>query len=383
VSTPSHLDSDWAFIERLLPPSWRSLAESNGVRLDPRPEFGGKVQDLSVLLRLILHHVCTASSLEVTTSLAAALGIIDISPVALHKWMKKAGDWLAAIVTEMTDATTRFAADRWAGLEIIAADATTVQRPGAKTATARIHTALRIADLRSIAIHVTGVDVGETLRNFEVRERQLWLLDRGYCNANSVAHAVQHGAHVLTRFCIGPMPLFDAKGHAVDARALMRRSKKIGETKEHEVFVRSELGFIRGRLLITRLPKDAVDKARHRLVKERGKKHVTADANEQAAFVMLFTTVPERSLSTVQIAELYRLRWQVELDVKRDKSIGGLDKLPNFRPDTIHTWLCAMMLGRQLGQRLATTSEPFPPSIVGHYALSAPLSALAHREIRS
>lgn len=355
-------------IERRLPERWRALAAQNGVKLDAYPELGSKMRDLAVLLRLILHHVCTGSSLEVTTSFASALGLIDISAVALHKWMRKSGQWLAAIVSEMVGTTAQFASDAWAGFEVIAADATTVQKPGAKQTTARVHYALRLADLCAVAIRVTGAEVGETLRNFAVRARQLWLLDRGYCNANNIAYAVEHQAHVLIRFCVGPLPIFDKDGAEIDARALMLKSKKVGQIADHAVYVRSDKKLIPCRLLVSRLPTLAVEKALRRLVKERGKKHVTKDAKQQAAYVMIITTIMSSVLSCEQLMTLYRLRWQIELNIKRDKSIGGLDKLPNYRDDTIHTWICAMMLGRQLAQRLST-GEPFPPEIIGAYAL--------------
>lgn len=377
MGTSTSLDSDWATIESLLPRSWREVAAPHGVVLDPSSEFGAKVHDLSVLLRMILHHACTGSSLQSTTALAAAVGLITISHVALHKWMKKCGGWIAAIVTEMVDASARFSAAAWAGYEVIAADATTVQRPGAKGVTARVHYAMRLADLRMIAIHVTNTHVGETLRNFVLRRNQLWLLDRGYCNANGIAHALRAGADVLLRFCIGPLPLCDKNGGAVDARALMRRCTRVNAVVEHTVSLEIDTGErIQGRLIITKLPKDKACKAERRLEKERGKKHVTPDAREQAHFVMLFTTVPESKLSATQLLTLYRLRWQIELSIKRDKSIAGLDRLPNFRDDTIETWICALMLGRILAEKLAAPGEPFPPSIVGHHALRPSAAAL-------
>ncbi len=376
------LDPNWLAIERELPEGWRELAEPNGVRLDLRPECDDKIKDLAVALRLMLHHVCTGSSLEITTSLAAALGVIQISAVALHKWMRKCGDWMAAIATAMAGYNARFAASLWAGFEVIAADATTVMRPGGKQTTARVHFALRLADLRAVAIKVTGPEVGETLRNFEIRKRQLWLLDRGYCNANSIAHAVRHGGHVVIRFCVGPLPLFKKDGTSIDARALMLEMTRPGRISSHRVNVRTDEGLIPGRLLISRLPDAEVEKARRRLVKERGKKHVKADAEQQAAYVMIFTTVPKDVLTGKQVMQLYRLRWQVELSFKRDKSIAGLDKLPNFRADTIHTWICTMMVGRQLAQRLAG-GEPFPPSVIGEYALRPTITALLAARTRA
>jgi len=65
-----------------------------------------------------------------------------------------------------------------------------------------------------------------------------------------------------------------------------------------------------------------------------------------------------------------------QLKIKRDKSIGGLDQLPNFRPDTIHAWICAKLLAQQIAARIATPAVAFPPSAVGRLAL-APVRGVA------
>ena len=80
-----------------------------------------------------------------------------------------------------------------------------------------------------------------------------------------------------------------------------------------------------------------------------------------ADFVVVFTTVPKERLSDEHILELYRLRWQVELHIKRDKSIAGLDQLPNYRPDTIYTWICAKMLLTQIARAIPTPDVAIPP----------------------
>ena len=69
---------------------------------------------------------------------------------------------------------------------------------------------------------------------------------------------------------------------------------------------------------------------------------------------------------------LYRLRWQMELEIKRDKSIGGIDKLPNFLDDTIATWLYAKLLIQQIARKIVSPSVAFPPSAVGIAALPVP-----------
>lgn len=381
-------DEDWETIESKLPRGWRELARQHGILVeDPRRSnasgSGWKIRDAEALLRMILHHVTTGSGLATTAALAAALGLADISKASFHKWMRKAGGWLAAMVAEMTTAASAFSVERWAGYEVIAADATTAQMPGAKGTTALVHYALRLFDLCAVGIVVTNEKIGESLRNFTMKAEQLWVADRGYCNANSVAHAVAATADVLIRFTFGPLPLFDDKGRELNLRNEVKAITAPGSVAEWPVFIHPrQHDPIQGRLIVMRLSDEQTQKARDRLYRERGKSHVTQAMLDFSKYVMLFTTVPTRRLSANQLIELYRLRWQVELDFKRDKSIGGLGKLPNRLPETIHSWICAKMLALQLARRLAEPREPFPPSIVGSYALrvrASQLAALANR----
>jgi hypothetical protein len=51
---------------------------------------------------------------------------------------------------------------------------------------------------------------------------------------------------------------------------------------------------------------------------------------------------------------LYRLRWQIELQFKRWKTLCGFDRMPNFRPDTIESWLYAKILAAVLLEKLTS-----------------------------
>ena len=88
-----------------------------------------------------------------------------------------------------------------------------------------------------------------------------------------------------------------------------------------------------------------------------------------AEFVVVFTTL-ERELKAAQVLELYRARWQVELEFKWAKSIQELDRLPNFLPETIHTWICAKLILQLIAKAIVSPSEAFPPREV-HFAILA------------
>ena len=95
--------------------------------------------------------------------------------------------------------------------------------------------------------------------------------------------------------------------------------------------------------------------------REYGKK-VTSEMLESAAWLIVFTTVSRRKLRTDQVLDAYRLRWQIELEIKRDKSIGDLDMLPNFLPETIQTYLYLKLILQQIERKLVSGKVVVPPS---------------------
>ena len=103
----------------------------------------------------------------------------------------------------------------------------------------------------------------------------------------------------------------------------------------------------------------------------------SAETLEAAQYVALFTTVPRSRLSAARAIELYRLRWQVELLFKRLKSLCGLDRLPNYRDDTIRAWLYGKLLAALLMDRMisAASAPEAPPPVEPVFAFDPALAA--------
>lgn len=364
---------DWKSFEQALPTGWRELAvEYRLIRKLP-PHLGAKVTEVDDILRLVLYQVATNSGLESTTAAFAAVGLLTISFVALHKWMKKIGPYLQELVGRtVRQEHAIFAPERWAGYEVIVVDASCVERPGAKGTTARLHYALRLTDLRPVEAHITDEKGGETLRRMHPEPGQLWIGDRGYANAPSITHAAGRGAAVLIRHNHRSLPLYDANGKLVDVAKKLDHLPKTGRVREWEGWVHpGNSDAIAGRLIAVRLPGDKAAEARKRARKEHGSK-ASEEQLWMAQFVVLFTTVPSSKLTADQLVELYRLRWQVELEFKRAKSLAGLDRLPNFLPETIISWIAAKLLLQQILRAVAVrcSTDAFPPSAIAQAILS-------------
>jgi hypothetical protein len=356
---------DWEFFLDQLPSGWRELARERGFIRPQPPQLGAKVTDIEPVLRLLLHRAGLEASLKTTAGEAAAADLIDLSGVALHKWERKLGPYLAELTAKLCDAPTNFSAACWSGYDVFVGDGSVVTRPGAEGTTALVHYVLRLATLQFVRSIVTDEHVGETLRLHEevAAPGQLWIVDRGYANPPGIAAIVWKGPAVIVRYNRSTLPLYDTQGKPFDVLAHVRGLRKPGAIGEWRVRVHPQEGEqISGRLCAVRLPDDKVEEARARLRREYGEK-VSAKALEAACWVMVFTTVPHSRMKAPRVLEAYRLRWQVELEVKRDKSIGGLDRLPNFRSDTIATWLQAKLLIQLVAKKIASLAETFPPSV--------------------
>jgi hypothetical protein len=358
----------WEEIEGVLPEGWRELAiEMKLIRPNLPEHMGTKVKEIGPVLRLVLYKAARNAALVNVTAAFAAAGSVSMSAVGLHKWYKKIGDYLAELVRRMVEKShAGFAPERWAGLEIVVVDATCIQRPGAKGTTSRVHRALRLTDLRVVEVHATDDTGGESFRRFQPEPGQLWMGDRCYANPPGIAWVQECGAKVLVRYNRGSLPVYDDAGHALDVQAKLQALDSTGRCCEWQAFVHQHDGLpIEGRLCAVRLPPDKAQKARERLRREDGPQ-VTRLSLQMAEFVVVFTTLAISALSCEQILELYRARWQIELDFKRDKSITGMDNLPNFLPETIRTWIYAKLLLQQIVISLSTPPASFPPCTIVH-----------------
>lgn len=364
ASSGSSAADGWRAVERTLPSDWERQAEHFGFSSVAHPPPGAVCAPAAAKLRTMLHLVAANMSLRTTAAASSAVGLVSVSHVAIHKWFRTAVPFFSYLLLSLTGAQRIFATDDWAGYVVRAIDATTVQRPGAQGATARIHYCLRLNDMACVQCVLTDEKVGESLRNFTTSAGVLDIADRGYSNPPSIAAAVDQHGDVLVRWNPPSLPLYDRRGRKFNPSTVLR-GLNLGEVREWPAEVRpKDHEPISARLVITRLPADKANEARARLRREQGK-DATAQTLLWAGFIMLITTVPRQRLDCIAIAELYCLRWQIELQFKRDKSVGGLDLLPNRRQENIQAWILAKLLLAELARRIissAPSKQPAAPS---------------------
>ncbi|EHW91804.1 cvaB, IS186 transposase domain protein [Escherichia coli DEC10F] len=80
--------------------------------------------------------------------------------------------------------------------------------------------------------------------------------------------------------------------------------------------------------------------------------------------MLLLTSLPEDEYSAEQVADCYRLRWQIELAFKRLKSLLHLDALRAKEPELAKAWIFANLLAAFLIDDIIQPSLDFPPTEV-------------------
>lgn len=352
----------WDQIREYLPADYVVLARKYE---QVETKFGNaKIRDADTLLRFILLHVGANLPLRQTVALTAEAGLPNLSPMRLHKKMCRAAPYLQALVNGMLDWSTAGSPEKWGGYVFTAVDATVVCGPGATGTDARIHTKLRVADVSLASVEVTDETGGETFCRFSWQAGELAVGDRAYCGTRGVLHVINSGADVLVRYRLGGLPVLDQQDNDIDVLG-KARAVSLGSVLDLDVRVPGLERDINGRLIIMRLPPDAAERARKRVLKDNG-----SDASEQmleaAGYVILFTTATRSRLDAERCLQGYRLRWQIELQFKRWKSLCNFDGLPNQRDDTILSWLYGkVLLGTLLDRMASIPTELSPPDELG------------------
>jgi Transposase DDE domain len=277
--------------------------------------------------------------------------------------MCRAAPYLRELVARMLTWSAEGAVERWGGYIFTAVDATIVTAPGSTGIDARIHTKLRVADVSLKDVQVTDDRCGESFRNFSWEPGELAVGDRAYGTARGIDHVTGAGADVLVRYRLGGLTLCTPAGVPLDVLQQVRKLEQ-GELLDLEVHALLERRHIDGRFIAMRLPEGAAERARKRLQIENRKKvrRVSAQALEAAGYVMLFTTTTRERLDAHRCLRGYRLRWQIELQFKRWKSLCSFDSLPNQRDDTTLAWLYGkVLLGALLDRMASIPTELSPP----------------------
>ncbi|MCP4392236.1 MAG: transposase, partial [Gammaproteobacteria bacterium] len=283
-----------------------------------------KIKTPAQLMRVVMSY-CGLD--QVLREVAGTFTLLEeaISDTAIHQRLKACLPWVKALLTQMMGEGMERLIE--GNLRLVVIDGSTVQGPGASGTWYRLHIAIDLVKLNLIHVEVTDKYQGERLDYYPLQDGDVVLIDRGY---NQPSQLLEQGAKnvcVVLRYNPHGMGLFDDHGQKIDWSQQLKDCS--GDNCCVPARVAHEGQYLEGWVHASRLPEEQAAQARRRVRANAKKKGRTAQAKTllMAGWVLVFTTVAPEILSTTVIAALYRVRWQVELVIKRLKSLLDVDQL--------------------------------------------------------
>lgn len=317
------------------------------------------VPDVAALLRLALSYGPAGMSLREVTAWAEASEVARLSRTALMNRLRGAADWLGVVAGALA-AGRAAVSGRLGERPFCLVDGSTVCAPGSRTASWRLHVAYDPVAERFLTIELTDAHGAERLERAAVTRGEIRIGDRGNATRPEGVRAISDGpGDYVLRVGWRGLHWLDPEGGRFDVLAFLERIGEagIGEAAVQVGRARHKTGFtpVPARMIAVKLPPDVAERARKqaRRASAKGGKQIDPGTLTAAGYLLLLTSLDAKHYPAERVAALYRLRWQVELAIKRLKSILHIDRLPAKDPDLARAWLYAHLIAAFLIDDLA------------------------------
>lgn len=304
-----------------LPERWKELAREKGALTRER-----KIKGAEELLRAVFSYAVADYSLREVAGLLTRAHQ-PLSDEAVRRRWHQCEAWLESLLAETLLANAPRVALPGRRLKIV--EGTVLCCPAAVGTDYRGHLCFEAIEQRCGGVKVTNSKGAESFTYFAYEPGDIVLGDRIYGKAKQIVAVQEQGAEVVVRISLQQLRLYDEAGTLIEWQEALIKARDTGQLSL-EAFVKEEQGkltkvYVQGQ----RLSESEIEKARRSIKKQASKKgHKTRAATLfLCEWITVLTTIAPTELSREVILELYRIRWQIELYMKRLKSILPLGAL--------------------------------------------------------
>lgn len=316
------------------------------------------------LMMLNLFHLINGCSLMEISEVGRILNIGEFSDVAFMNKFAKCTEWFQWISEQLSpgivaDYNTPSYLESY---RAIAFDASKVVEKGRSGQTYHLHYGIDIFKMCSVDYKITKEEIGEKLTNFSLIKGDLAIADRAYGTINGIEHCIENEADYIFRLRTNCFRVYDDNGEAINFLYQLNNLEP-DQCKDFSGFVKTKRGnTIPVRICAKRKPEEAFEQTKKKLLRRQSKEgkklqDITIKFNE---YTILATSLPN-SISTEDILETYRYRWQIEMFFKRLKSILDFGELPKKSEESSLAWLNGKLMVALLMELLLSKCA-FSPS---------------------
>ena len=334
---PQDVDTVFEDVLQDLPPETVAMARECKAFTRAR-----KLKTPEPLLRLVLLYGGLDKSLRDAAGNCTLL-VEALTDSAVAERLAACRPWVRALLAQMVRCPTELPAQR----RFLGSDASGIQAPGARGTQYRLPLCMDLVTLTFVSLTVTDKHTGESLRHFPWRRGDVAVADRGYGHPTTLVQTVQQGADLLVRFNAHNVPVTHPDGSPLDwSRALGPQLPTTVCTVPVQLTVAGAEPLPLW-VHAYRLPEAQANKAR-RVCRQQSRKkghQPTQQSLLLAGWVLVVTTLPPTLLPGPTALALYRVRWQIEIAIKRWKSVLDVDLLrARYESPLADVWLHGKLL---------------------------------------
>lgn len=319
-SSLSKIDNTFAELLQDLPSDLSESAKECGAFCRER-----KIKGVSQLLQVVLLYCGLDFSLRETAGILTLSGT-TISDQAIKERLEGCRVWLSVVLRKMLPSLP-IEMEARIGRRWLLIDGSTVQVPGAKGTSYRIHLSWDWVTQQIVEIKITDNQTGESLKLYQIEAGDIVTADRGYCRFEDCQYVLNQAGEIVIRYAPHQLTLVDKEGEKfnladelweTEGNLYTRRVRMKRDERARELYVH---GY--------RLPPEKAAEAR-RKKKAKAKsdgRQLKKETLEYAEWTLVLTSFPPTEISAEEIGRMYRLRWQIEIVIKRLKSVIEIDHL--------------------------------------------------------
>jgi len=354
----------------LLPEGWEAKAKELGALQRAR-----EIKTPEELLRMILLYLTEGKSMAGTSAITNLSGETTMSKVAVFKRIQNCGDWLQWMCKNIyRRAGLLIEKPQWLKeRNVLLIDGSKDIKSGKARQCYMLHYSMELFTLAAREFLITNEKTGEKLVNFKaLGKNDIVIADRAYGTIPGISHLKEQGVDYVLRLRADAFKIRDEKGEEID---LAEKFSRLMSWNYGEITGWCHINGKNVPLRICALRKDVLNewKGLERLKKEKGCKCgvnlVSALQKEYNKYIIVITSLG-KDVSTEQVLQLYRARWQIEIAFKRLKSIFEYNEMPARKTENIKTWFYGKLLLAALCETLVNTGRFSPSETSGKRRLS-------------
>lgn len=172
----------------------------------------------------------------------------------------------------------------------------------------------------------------------DIQKDDLVIRDLGYFSTDVIKRIIENEAFFISRLHTKILA-FTQEGKGISFSELHRKMIKMNQFHMEICVLIGKEEKVPVRLIIDIMPEEVYQNRLQKAEKECKKKgfQISEEYKARARFNLLITNAPQDYISGVQVYQLYRIRWQIELIFKIWKSTCGINKI---HPMRYHRLMC-------------------------------------------